>query len=288
MAGTYFVRTRKQRNYTTMDNTFLRDDRLSWKAKGLFAYLLSLPEDWKIYTSEIINHSTDGETATRTAIKELTELGYIEQARLKDENGKYSSYQYTIIENPSIYATSQKIEKMQDSDFQDVENQDVENLNGENQVLLNTNSTKYLNKQNTDKRLEQNLFPVTKTKKESKAKDIVTMKAMINAFTESEDLRDKLTEYFSLRLKKGLQPNQWKIILDDLKTFTKGHIDLAVEKVNGAIAGGYLQIIPPWEKNRQQAFSKPSFDNTAGREVKSAKEEKEILATDENGNLIKF
>lgn len=142
---------------------------------------------------------------------------------------------------------------------------------------------------NTNKKdIAQNLFPVTKTKKESKAKDIVTMKAMINAFTESDDLQEKLSEYFSLRLKKGLQPNQWKIILDDLKTFTKGHIDLAVEKVNGAIAGGYLQIIPPWEKNRQQAFLKPSFDNTAGREVKSAKEEKEVLATDENGNLIKF
>ena len=142
---------------------------------------------------------------------------------------------------------------------------------------------------NTNKKdITQNLFPVTKNKKESKAKDIVTMKGMISAFTESDDLQEKLSEYFSLRLKKGLQPNQWKIILDDLKAFTKGHIELAIEKVNGAIAGGYLQIIPPWEKNRQQAFSKPSFDNTAGREVKSVKDEKEVLATDENGNLIKF
>ena len=114
------------------------------------------------------------------------------------------------------------------------------------------------------------------------------MKAMINAFTQNEDLRDKLFEYFSIRLKKGLQPNQWKIILDDLKAFTKGNIDLAIEKVTGAIAGGYLQIIAPWEKNRQQAFSRPSFDNTAGREVKSVKEVREVLAKDEHGNLIKF
>ena len=46
---TYFIRQERERNYTVMDNTFLKDKRLSWKAKGLFAYILSLPSNWKIY-----------------------------------------------------------------------------------------------------------------------------------------------------------------------------------------------------------------------------------------------
>lgn len=153
---------------------------------------------------------------------------------------------------------------------------------------LQTNNTNINNtKNNTKENKSQNLFS-TPSKKENKAKDIVTMKGMISAFTSSEELQDCLLEYFYIRLKKGLQPNQWKIILDDLKDFTKGNISLAVEKVKGSIAGGYMQIIPAWEKNRQQAFSRPSFDNTAGREVQSAKTVQEVLAKDEQGNLIKF
>lgn len=140
------------------------------------------------------------------------------------------------------------------------------------------------------------LFSVAPTKKDTKAKDIVTMKGMISVFTISEDLQDVLGEYLNIRFKKGLQPNQWKIILDDLKTVTGSNIELAIEKVRGAIAGGYMQIVPPWEKSRYLAFGNAKFDNTSGREVKSVKNMTEDeradydknLATDKEGNLIKF
>ena len=61
--GTVFIRTKKERNYTVMDNTFLRDERLSAKAKGIFAYILYLPEDWCIYQSELVKHFSDGKDA---------------------------------------------------------------------------------------------------------------------------------------------------------------------------------------------------------------------------------
>ena len=34
-------------DYTIMSNVYLRDERLSLKAKGLLSYMLSLPDDWK-------------------------------------------------------------------------------------------------------------------------------------------------------------------------------------------------------------------------------------------------
>ena len=126
MAETYFIRHAKQRDYTVMDNTFLKDEKLSWKAKGLFAYILSLPEDWKIYISELQTHATDGETSVRSAIKELTELGYIKQNRLKDEHGRWAAYAYEIIEKPHV------------------ENRDVVKPDMENHDLINTNNNKYL------------------------------------------------------------------------------------------------------------------------------------------------
>ena len=119
---------------------------------------------------------------------------------------------------------------------------------------------------------------------------------MINAFTENDDIRDKLNEYFSLRVKKGLQPNQWKIILDDLRSYAGDNASIAIDKINGAIAGGYMQIIAAWEKDKKANFSKAKFDNTAGRKTKAVvnmnEEEREEfekdLATDDDGNLIQF
>ena len=286
MADTYFIRHSKERDYTILDNTFLKDIELSWKAKGLFAYILSLPEDWKIYMSDLQNRATDGETALRSAIKELTEKGYIKQTRLKDEQGRWASYAYEIIEKPLVEKPN-------------VEKPNVEKPNVENPALLNTNNTKDSDINKTKKSAKADtqkpLIP-KETKKAKKAKDIVTMRNMINVFTENESIREKLLEYFNMRVKKGLQPNQWKIILDDLRDYAGESAKVAIDRINNAIAGGYMQIIAPWEKDKKNNFAKPKFDNTAGRKVEAvvnmSKEEKEqfekSLATDDDGNLIQF
>jgi len=41
------VRAKRKTNFTIIGNTGLKDKRLSLKAKGLLAYMLSLPDDWK-------------------------------------------------------------------------------------------------------------------------------------------------------------------------------------------------------------------------------------------------
>ena len=100
MSETKFVKTKKERNYTVLDNTFIQDANMSWKAKGLMAYLLSLPDDWVIHFSEIEKHSTDGKAALRSAINELKEHGYL-KAEQKRENDRFAEMVYIIIENPA-------------------------------------------------------------------------------------------------------------------------------------------------------------------------------------------
>ena len=136
---TKFIKTKKEKNFTVLDNTFIKDTRLSWKAKGLMTYLLSLPDDWTIHLSEIEQHATDGKSALRSAINELKEFGYL-KAEQKRENNRFAEMVYIIIENPGSPFT----------DFQQTENLQTENLNSENQTLQNTNNDKVLNKQSTD------------------------------------------------------------------------------------------------------------------------------------------
>lgn len=57
----------------------LRDERLSWKAKGIFAYLWDHGDSWHFHTKEIAKHSPDGEYALTTGLRELEKYGYLER-----------------------------------------------------------------------------------------------------------------------------------------------------------------------------------------------------------------
>ena len=98
--GTQFIREKKERDFTVINNTVLKDARISWKAKGLFCYLLSLPEDWIIYQSELLNHATDGRESLRNAIQELEQLGYLQIEKKRDGKGHFTTI-YRVIENPN-------------------------------------------------------------------------------------------------------------------------------------------------------------------------------------------
>ena len=70
------VRVNKTNNYTVMSNHHLRNENLSWKAKGIHSYILSLPDDWKVVLEHLKKVSLDKERSTRSGIKELYDLRY--------------------------------------------------------------------------------------------------------------------------------------------------------------------------------------------------------------------
>lgn len=86
--------------YVIVDKTALNDNRLSWKAKGLLCYLLSLPDDWKINLRELTTHSSDGRDSTQSALNELIKFGYCVKERVRDEKGRFAGYMYTVYERP--------------------------------------------------------------------------------------------------------------------------------------------------------------------------------------------
>jgi hypothetical protein len=93
-------RAKRDTPFVIIDKTALQDYTISWKAKGILAYLLSLPDDWKIYQSELQNHASDGKDSTNSAIKELMEAGYMTRQRAAKKDGKFAGYDYTVSEKP--------------------------------------------------------------------------------------------------------------------------------------------------------------------------------------------
>lgn len=113
------IRVRKRpNNFVMLDKTFLEDDRLSFKAKGILAYLLSKPDNWKVIVGNLVKYSKDGKSAVYAGLKELKECGYYVKTPIRSEDGRrISRWESTVYEMPDSLL----------SDFQEIDNEEIEN-----------------------------------------------------------------------------------------------------------------------------------------------------------------
>lgn len=88
----------RTKDFTIMVNEALRRPDLSARAKGVYAYLMTLPSDWRIVRSELTSHFTEGREAVETAFNELISLGYITKEVIRDK-GKFVCFEYTAHES---------------------------------------------------------------------------------------------------------------------------------------------------------------------------------------------
>lgn len=76
-------------HFTAVRNKTLRDSRLSFKARGLLAYLLSLPDGSSVGYRALEEASPDGQFAIRSALNELVLAGYIQRRRFQGKQGTW-------------------------------------------------------------------------------------------------------------------------------------------------------------------------------------------------------
>lgn len=100
---------KKRNNFVMLDKGFLEDPRLTFKGKGILAYLLSKPDNWKVIVKDLINHSADGKKAIYAGLRELKACGYYKKVPVRDEtNCVISHWESVIYECPNDEQTSQK------------------------------------------------------------------------------------------------------------------------------------------------------------------------------------
>lgn len=86
------------KDYTVIDNSYLKRNDLSWDAKGLLTYLLTLPEDFIINLNHLKNMSSDGITVARTSLNELINKGYAKKYTKRLPTGEIVNHDYIISE----------------------------------------------------------------------------------------------------------------------------------------------------------------------------------------------
>jgi len=75
--------------YVQIDKTALEDPGLSFRAKGLHAYLMSRPDNWIPNPLQLATVSREGRDAVKAALRELQEAGYYERRREQKEDGTF-------------------------------------------------------------------------------------------------------------------------------------------------------------------------------------------------------
>lgn len=98
MSQTIF-RKRISGRYFTMSKCIVDDERLSFKAKGIMAYLMSKPDDWDVRLIDVVNHASDGRDGVYSGIAELIDAGYMTREDVRDD-GKFSGVIYTVYDEP--------------------------------------------------------------------------------------------------------------------------------------------------------------------------------------------
>ena len=74
----------------------MQDRRITLKAKGLYALILSLPVNWDCSVAELMEVSGNGKHVIQSALKELECAGYLERHQMFDENGHFCGMEYEL------------------------------------------------------------------------------------------------------------------------------------------------------------------------------------------------
>lgn len=141
---------KKQQNFVILDKTCLNDQTLSWGAKGLHAYLISLPDDWKVQVSDLQKRARNGRDAVRGLLSELEQAGYIQKATCRDDvSGRFGGVEYLVLEIPEPEKPSsvKNEQKSPGTENPSLVNPETGNPLPENPTLININkiSNKELN-----------------------------------------------------------------------------------------------------------------------------------------------
>jgi hypothetical protein len=200
----------KTANFTQISNEVLLDERLSFKARGILALLLSRPKNWKIYIDEIVERSDlDGKHSVRTGFKELKTFGYLELVKVWNAaTGKFEGtvYQLCLNYRPNFPKTPKKaVQKNlpQAKDFPTIEKTDLPKISqAENLSVDNPGRPKTRTPSNTE-------HSNTKIQQQQiKADTDVFLKSLENEKTVSNEIPNDLANEVSNEVSNEKIENQ--------------------------------------------------------------------------------
>jgi hypothetical protein len=92
------IRQKRKANYTVIPNEMLNNPELSFKAKAILCYLLSKPDKWSVYLSQLAKASTDGYESVVSGMNELIANRYVFRKPCSGANP--GGWEYFVYDEP--------------------------------------------------------------------------------------------------------------------------------------------------------------------------------------------
>ena len=96
------LRKKKASKFYAVDLRIIENESLSWAAKGVWTYLISRPEGWKVNRADLLSRGKEKDSALRTIIKELESVGLLKIERLQAKAGKFAPTVWVVSEEPDF------------------------------------------------------------------------------------------------------------------------------------------------------------------------------------------
>ena len=87
------------RDFTIVSNSVIRDDAISYRARGLLIFLLSQPPDWNTSSARLALQSGEGRDAVRTTLRELVNAGYLQLHKHQGKGGHWEA-EWIVVAQP--------------------------------------------------------------------------------------------------------------------------------------------------------------------------------------------
>ncbi|OAE37663.1 hypothetical protein [Agrobacterium tumefaciens] len=85
--------------FTQVPNQLINDNRISFRAKGIWALIESKPDNWVFRESNLVGASTEGRDAFRAAAKELIAFGWLHRFQERNSQGHFVTI-YELLYSP--------------------------------------------------------------------------------------------------------------------------------------------------------------------------------------------
>ncbi|MCX5327787.1 hypothetical protein [Streptomyces sp. NBC_00140] len=87
--------------FTQIANGLFRDERLSFKAKGIFGSISTHRTGWQVTVTDLMRAGRDGRDAIRAGLRELQTHGYLVREQLRREDGTLGEFVFSITDRPA-------------------------------------------------------------------------------------------------------------------------------------------------------------------------------------------
>lgn len=240
------IKLNKKDNYTIISNSVLKNKNLSLKAKGLYAYMWSLPDDWDYSVAGLVAVLKEGKQAINEALKELEREGYLVRTILR-KGGKFSDMDYILNEFPQFLPFT---------DFPQAEKPLTENPPQQNKDITKEKITK-----DPLPTVKGEKTPLSSMKKESYRE--------VYDDPENQIIREALIKFVDSCKGRNYTPKVTTVekFAKTLRENSHDNPELAMRIVDQSISKGWKALYPLKEKFRAGAVSKKFTGETAKDEA---------------------